>query len=107
MSGFEFTVEQRQVPGQRQHCWVAVDAASGDVIDLPRGGTGTLLGRYPEIATWLALKGTPVTLDFSRARGDTFDADHNRSLYTWTFNTGGGIVVKDIPRVEASLTVQI
>lgn len=107
MSAHEFTVEQRQVPGTHQHTWVAVDDATGMVIDLPQGGTGAFLGRYPEIAACLAGAGLSVTLDYSRARGDSFDADHANGVYTWSFNTGGGIAVKDIPRVMASFTVEL
>jgi hypothetical protein len=107
MSAYEFTVEQRAVPGTHNHHWVAVDAADGTVIDLPQGGTGPWLGRYPEIAAHLAGKGIKVALDYARARGDTFDADHDQSVYTWTFHTEGGIVVKDIPRVISSLILQI
>ena len=107
MSAFEFSVEQRQVPCRHEHVWVAIDDASGDEIALPKGGTGDFLGRYPEIAAWLAAKGVRATLDYSRARGDTFDADHDQSRYTWAFNTGGGIVVNDIPRLIEGITVEL
>lgn len=107
MSAYEFTVEQRQFPGTHQHSWVAIDRASGSAIDLPQGGSGAWLGRYPEIAPWLAGQGVRAALEFSRARGDTFDADHQKGVYTWTFNTAGGIVVRDIPRLVAGITIQV
>ncbi len=105
MSAYEFSVEQRAIPATHLHGWVAIDDASGAEIDLPQGGTGAWLGRYPEIAAWLAGRGVAVSLDYFRARGDSFDADHEKGLYRWTFNTGGGIVVKDIPRVIGSLSI--
>ncbi|HEX8443480.1 MAG TPA: hypothetical protein VF631_07520 [Allosphingosinicella sp.] len=95
------------MPGANRHGWVAIDDATGFAIDLPQGGTGAYIGRYPEIAAYLATKGLAVALDYSRARGDQLDADHGKGVYTWTFETGGGIVVKDIPRVMASITVQL
>ena len=106
MSAHSFTVQQRPIPGTHSHHWVAVDDDEGTVIDLPQGGIGAWLGLYPEIAAHLAGKGVAVALHYSRARGDSFDADHEQSVYTWTFNTTGGIVVKDIPRVVGSLAVQ-
>lgn len=105
MSTYKFTIEQHPVPGQNQHSWVAIEDGSGDKIDLPNGGTGAFLGRYPEIAAYLAGKGIDANLVYSRARKDSFDADHDNSIYTWTFNTGGGIVVADIPRVVWEMTV--
>lgn len=105
MSTYKFTIEQRPVPGEHQHGWVAIEDSSGDEIDLPKGGAGAFLGRYPEIAAYLAGKGLRVELVYSRARQDSFDADHDQSVYTWTFNTGGGIVVADIPRVVRELAV--
>lgn len=107
MSTYKFTVEQRPVPNEHRHGYVAIEHSSGDEIDLPEGGTGPFLGRYPEIAAYLAGKGVKVQLDYSRARQDSFDADHNQSVYTWTFNTGGGVVVVDVPRVVSSLTVGV
>ena len=107
MNAFLFSVEQRSVSGQHQHTWVAIDNANGFEIDLPKGGTGAFLGRYPEIANYLIAKGHNVALDYSRQRGDTFEADHTQSIYTWTFNTGGTIVVKDIPRLVFGISVQI
>lgn len=107
MSTYEFDVQQRQISGTRQHTWVAIDRASGTVIDLPAGGSGAWLGRYPEISSWLAGQGITAELDYSRARGDTFDADHKKGVYTWTFNTAGGIVVRDIPRLVTGMTIQV
>lgn len=107
MSTYKFTVEKRRIPGEHRHGYVAIDDSSGDEIDLPEGGTGAFLGRYPEIAVYLARKGVNVQLDYSRARQDSFDADHEQSVYIWTFNTGGGVVVVDVPRVIWSLTVDV
>jgi hypothetical protein len=106
MTAHQFTIEQRQVPGTHQHGWIAVDDANGAVIDLPHGGTGDYLGRYPEIAAYLSGKGIDVALDYCRRRGDTFDADHQQRVYTWTFETGGGVVVRDIPRLVAGISVR-
>lgn len=106
MSAYEFEVEQRPVPGTHEHGWVAIDRASGTAIDLPLGGSGAWLGRYPEIAAWLGGQGVKAALEFSRARGDIFDADHDKGVYSWTFNTAGGIVVRDIPRLLAGIKIQ-
>lgn len=106
MSAYEFDIEQRQIPATHEHGWVAIDRASGTEIDLPRGGSGAWLGRYPEISDWLAGHGVTAALDYSRARGDTFDADHQSGVYCWTFNTAGGIVVRDIARLVAAITIQ-
>lgn len=105
MTAHSFRIEQRPVPGTHTHGWVAVDEDTGDEIDLTRGGTGDHLGRYPEIARYLSDRGVPVVLEYSPHRSDTLDCDYRNNLYTWTFATGGGIVVKDIPRTVFALTL--
>ncbi|HEY5712619.1 MAG TPA: hypothetical protein VIT38_12055 [Allosphingosinicella sp.] len=108
MSAYDFTVEQRQVPGQRQHCWVAIDDADGTEIPLPKGGNVAWVGRYPEIVVaYLAAKNVTAVLDYSPARGDNFEPAYEKDIHTFTFNTGGGIVVKDIPRAQFGLSLQL
>lgn len=107
MAAHEFTVEQRQVPGQHLHGWVAIDAADRTEIPLPNGGTGAFLGRYPEIAAYLATKNVTAALDYSPARGDRFEPDYANDVHKFTFNTAGEIVVKDIPRLIAGITLQL
>lgn len=107
MAAYKFTVEQRRVPGQHLHGWVAIDEADGTEIPLSKGGTGAFLGRYPEIAAYLATKKVTAVLDYSPARGDRFDPDYAKDVHTFTFNTAGVIVVKDIPRLIAGMTLQL
>lgn len=105
MTAHSFRIEERPVPGTTTHVCVAIDESTGEEFDLPRGGTGDHLGRYPEIAHYLSGKGVTVVLEYSTRRGDTLDCDYRNDLYTWTFATGGGVVVKDIPRTVFALTV--
>jgi hypothetical protein len=108
MSAHSFTVAQRPVPAQSSHTWVAIDDADGTEIPLPKGGTGEFLGRYPEIADYLAKeKGVGVALDYAPRRGDHFDPDYANDEHRWTYDTGGGIVVKDIPRLVLEITLRV
>lgn len=104
MTAQSFRIEERPIPGTATHSWTAIDEDTDDEIDLPRGGNGDHLGRYPEIAHYLSGKGVSVLLEYSTRRGDTLECDHKNGLYTWTFATGGGIAVKDIPRTVFAVT---
>jgi hypothetical protein len=76
--------------------------------DRPAAGRhGRLPRPLSEIADYLSAKGLAVALDYSSRRGDTFEADHEKGVYTWTFNTGGIIVVKDIARLVWGLSVEV
>lgn len=107
MSTYEFSVEQRAIPGANEHGWVAVNDADGAEISLQKGGSGQFLGRYPEIEDYLAGKGIKAALSYTPRRGDKLDLDYEQEVFTWTFNTGGEIVVRDIPRLIASLTIEL
>jgi len=106
MAAHSFTVEERPVPGKPEHVWVAIDDADRAEIPLPRGGSGVYLGRYPELAGYLAAKGVECALDFTPRRGDIFEPDYENDVHTFTFDTAGGIVVKDIPRTVGRVTIQ-
>lgn len=106
MIAHSFTVEQRQVPGEPAHYWVAIDDDDGSEIPLYKGGTGAWLGRYPEIADYLASKSVQAALDYTPRRGDRFDPDYEKDEHRWTFETGGGIVVKDIPRLVWEMSIR-
>lgn len=48
-----------------------------------------------------------AVLDFSARRGDSFDPDYEKDVHTFSFNTAGGIVVKDIPRLQFGMSLQL
>jgi hypothetical protein len=101
-----YQVEQRPVPGSHTHGWTAVEEETAAEIPLPQGGNGRFLGSYPEIMNHLRGRGVDARLAFSRARGDELEIDHDTGNATWTFRTAmGDVVVKDIPRVVFSLSV--
>jgi hypothetical protein len=103
MSAYSFKVEQRQVPFQHGHTWVAIDEATNVEIALPSGGNDRLLGAYPEIVTYLSAQGVKANLIYTQSRGDHLDIDYEAETHTWTFQTAGGVVVKDIPRLVRGL----
>ena len=105
MSAYSFKVEQRQVPFQHGHTWVAIDEATNAEIPLPSGGNNRRLGAYPEIEAYLGQQGVKANLVYVRSRGDHLDIDYEAEAHTWTFQTGGGVVVKDIPRLVQGLSL--
>ncbi len=51
------------------------------------------------IEAYLARMNVKVALEYSPARGDRFEPDYANDVHKFIFNTAGGIVVKDIPRL--------
>ena len=107
---FEFHVQQRPVsPGR--HSWVAVETRSSCApVPLPNGGTQAatgedLVGKYPEIQEHLFhVHGMDVALAYIPSL-DRYEElpDGN---YDWIFlRQGDEIIVHDIPRVRASVTI--
>lgn len=99
-----YTFQVREVTSHGVISWEVEEVSTKTRFPLPQGGTGRLLGQYPEIEEYLKQTYQKQFELLHIPTRDKLNLDYKKSDYVWEYHRKRDIVVvHDIPRTVIRL----